>query len=133
MAYGKCGIVHWLNTLADNMRSSTDIGALRLSLKYFNIPGYNFKGSYIVCKNRVETTVSYDHGLESSIAEDAFFAIKATNLSFTFDWIRGEILEQSPFTFMDFLRQRRRWCQGLYLMAISSNLNADFTCIFFRY
>ena len=33
--------------------------------------------------------------------------------------------EQSPFTFMDFLRQRKRWHQGAYYIAFSKNLKRD--------
>ena len=30
----------------------------------------------------------------------------------TFDFIEGEMLEKSPFTFKDFFKQRKRWMQG---------------------
>lgn len=116
ITYGKDTIVHWLNTLADSMRVSVDLGALRFSLKTLHRPLFSFKGSFIVCKNCVEKLVSFDHGLEGSITEDAFFAVKSSNLGFTFDWIEGEMYEKSPFTFMDFLRQRKRWVYKLNFM-----------------
>ena len=116
-----------MNTIADNLRSANDLGQIRFSLKFLNRPTYNFKGSFVVCRNDVERVVSYDHGLEGSIAEDAYFAIKASNLGYTFDWVDGEVCERSPFTFMDLVRQRRRWAQGLHLMAVSTNLERDFT------
>ena len=90
-----------------------------------------FKGSFIVCKCGVEEAVSFDHGIEGSITEDSYFAVKAVNQGYTFDWIEGEMLEQSPFSFMDYIRQKRRWDQGSYHVAVSRNLNRDFTGFFY--
>jgi hypothetical protein len=115
------------------MRVTNDLGTLRFSLKYFHRTGMYFKGSYVVCKNGVENTVSFDHGLEGSITEDGYFAVKAANMGFTFDWIEGEMLEKSPFNFMDIVRQRRRWEQGMYLIAVSKNLKRDFAGMMYRY
>lgn len=55
--------------------------------------------------------MSYDHGLEGSIAEDCFFSMVAMKHGFTFDFIEGEMHEKSPFTMWDFLQQRKRWLQ----------------------
>lgn len=116
-----------LSTLADCVRVSQDLGTLRYSLKYLHRPVLFFKGSFIACKHGVEKLVSLDHGFEGSITEDSFFAVKAANEGFTFDWIEGEMEEKSPFSFMDFLRQRRRWQQGAYFVAVSKNLKRDIT------
>ena len=35
---------------------------------------------------------------------------------YTFDFIEGEMHEKSPFTFKDFIKQRKRWIQGFYLV-----------------
>ena len=125
-------MVNWMNTLTDSIRCSHDLGTLRATLKYLHRPIMNFKGSFFVCKNGVEQSVTFDHGFEGSIAEDSFFVIKASNKGFTFNWIEGELQEQSPFTFMDFLRQRRRWYQGAYYVAHSKNLERDFTGFCYR-
>ena len=85
-----------------------------------------FKGSFIVCKHSVERQVSFDHGIDGSITEDAYFAVKAANEGFTFDWIEGEMQEKSPFNIMDFLRQRKRWHQGNLLVGLTKNLKRDF-------
>ena len=50
-----------------------------------------------------EKTVSFDNGLNGSIAEDAYFAIKAMDMGFTFNFIEGEMREKSPFSFSDFI------------------------------
>lgn len=122
-----------MNTLSDNARLSHDLGSLRFTLKYLNKAIINFKGSFFVCQHGVEKSVSFDHGLEGSITEDTFFVVKACNKGYSFDWIDGEILEQSPFTFMDFLRQRKRWQQGAYYVAISKNLKRDLSGICYMY
>jgi len=64
--------------------------------------------------------VSFDNGRDSSVAEDTYFGIRAASLGYSFDFIQGEMQEQSPFTLMDFLQQRKRWLQGLLLVAHSS-------------
>ena len=132
ITYGKGEIVNWMNSLTDSMRVSQDLGPLRFAMKYLNKPLMNIKGSFFVCLHGVEKSITFDHGLEGSIAEDMFFVIKASNMGYSCDWIDGEMLEQSPFTFMDFLRQRRRWIQGGYLAAISKNLERDITGRFYQ-
>lgn len=63
--------------------------------------------------------MSFDNGPDGSVAEDCFFAMKAFSKGYTFDWIEGEMFEKSPFTVMDFLRQRKRWLQGILLVVHS--------------
>ena len=116
-----------MNTLSDSTRASHDFGSLHFSLKYLHKAIINFKGSFFVCQHRVEKSITFDHGLEGSITEDSYFVIKASNHGYSFDWIDGEMYEQSPFTFMDFLRQRKRWHQGSYYIAFSKNLKRDLT------
>ena len=55
--------------------------------------------------------MTFDNGPEGSKAEDAFFALVAMDKGLTFDFVEGEMLEKSPFTFSDFFRQRKRWMQ----------------------
>lgn len=127
ITYGKEEVVNWITTLADSMRSASDLGSLRFSLKTFHKPTYSFKGSFIVCQALTERTVSFDNGIKGSIAEDAYFVVRAVSLGYTFDWIEGEMLEKSPFTFWDFVKQRKRWVQGLYLLVHDSQLKTNFT------
>ena len=66
---------------------------------------------------KAERDVSYDNGLNGSIAEDAYFGMKASQQGYKFGFIDGELWEKSPFTLWDFLQQRKRWMQGIYLVA----------------
>ena len=63
-----------------------------------------------------ERKVSFDWGPEGSKAEDTFLGIVALDQGYTFDFIEGEMHEKSPFTFKDFIQQRKRWIQGFYLV-----------------
>ena len=83
------------------------------------------KGSYVVTKVEAEKKVSFDNGLNGSIAEDAYFAIKAMDMGFTFNFIEGEMREKSPFSFSDFIKQRKRWMQGIYLVAFDTKLSLN--------
>ncbi|KAI3380994.1 hypothetical protein SNEBB_010366 [Seison nebaliae] len=123
ITYANQNIVNWITTLADSFRVGTDLGTLRFNLKYYGRPLYLFKGSYVVTRFGCEKKVSFDNGRNGSIAEDAYFAMKATELGYKFDWIEGECWEKSPFNFQDFLRQRRRWLQGIYLVVHDRKLS----------
>lgn len=122
-----------MTTLGDSVRVASDLGQLRFSLKTFHKPLYSFKGSFIVCKVAVEKHISFDNGINGSIAEDAYFAVKAASLGYTFDWIEGEMWEKSPFSFLDFVKQRKRWVQGLYLLVKEPTLKMNFSKIGFAY
>jgi len=63
--------------------------------------------------------VSFDNGLDGSVAEDCYFAMSAYSRGYTFDFIEGEMYEKSPFTLLDFLQQRKRWLQGILLVVHS--------------
>lgn len=133
ISYGKQEIVSWLATFADTPRVSSDYGVLRFCLKTFNRPLFSFKGSFVVCKASVERLVSFENGIKGSIAEDSYFAIQAVNHGFTFDWIDGQMLEKSPFSFWDFIKQRKRWVQGLYLLVNDKNIKTNLTKLGFTY
>ena len=42
---------------------------------------------------------------------------------YTFDFISGEMWEKSPFSITDFLQQRKRWMQGIFLVVHSRKIN----------
>ena len=48
------------------------------------------------------------------------FALVAIERDYTIDFIEGDMLERSPFTLMDFIKQRQRWMQGLFMVAFVS-------------
>lgn len=66
-----------------------------------------------------ERAISFDNGIDGSVAEDCFFAMRAFSQGYSFDFIEGEMYEKSPFTLMDFLQQRKRWLQGILLVVHS--------------
>lgn len=68
---------------------------------------------------QAEREVSFDNGVDGSVAEDCFFAMRAFSQGFTFNFIEGEMYEKSPFTLLDFLQQRKRWLQGILLVVHS--------------
>lgn len=50
------------------------------------------------------------------MAEDCYFAMKAYEKGYKFNFIDGEMWEKSPFTVWDFIEQRKRWLQGVALV-----------------
>ena len=66
-----------------------------------------------------ERQVSFNNGLDGSVAEDCFFAMKAFTQGYTFNFVDGEMWEKSPFTLWDFVQQRKRWLQGILLVVHS--------------
>ena len=100
--------------MADAMRTGDDYCRFRLSY-VIGVCLVGMKGSFMLVPNEIEQTVGFDHGRHSSITEDAFFAFcNWDKLRFC----RGVLEEQSPFTFRDVIKQRRRWCSGLWLVII---------------
>ncbi|XP_025831923.1 beta-1,4-mannosyltransferase egh-like [Agrilus planipennis] len=43
-------------------------------------------------------------------------------MGYTFDFIEGEMWEKSPFSILDFTKQRKRWYQGVLLVVHSKEL-----------
>eukprot|EP00899_Mesostigma_viride_P000816 jgi/Mesvir1/10735/Mv13807-RA.2 len=108
-------IEHYVNTLADCVRVADDYGKFRLQYQAGEA-WIGMHGSYVVCSNAVEKAVGFDHGVQGSITEDAYFALMARARGVHFRWIDRFMYEQSPFSVMDFIRQRRRWFGGLVLV-----------------
>lgn len=122
ITYANENVVNWLTTLADSFRVSDDMGKLRLQFKLFHKPYFSWKGSYVVTQVHAEKDVSFDNGIDGSVAEDCFFAMRAFAKGYTFNFIEGEMYEKSPFTLLDFLQQRKRWLQGILLVVHSSTI-----------
>ncbi|XP_053678928.1 beta-1,4-mannosyltransferase egh [Anopheles nili] len=120
ITYANENVVNWLTTLADSFRVSDDMGKLRLQFKMFHKPFFSWKGSYVVTQVHAEKAVSFDNGIDGSVAEDCFFAMRAYAQGYSFNFIEGEMYEKSPFTLTDFLQQRKRWLQGILLVVRST-------------
>lgn len=119
--YGTMDADNWLTTLADSVRVGDDFGKFRLQYELHE-PLIGMHGSFVVCQNLVEQTVTFDHGMEGSITEDAYFALVAQVLGVKFSWIDSFMFEQSPFSVNDFMHQRCRWFAGLWLIVLSPNI-----------
>jgi beta-1,4-mannosyltransferase len=112
---------NYLTTLADSIRVSDDFGKFRLQYE-IGEPLIGMHGSFVVCQTAVEEDVSFDHGLAGSITEDAYFALAARGFGVKFSWIDAFMYEQSPFTVLDFIKQRARWFGGLWLVVLCRGL-----------
>uniref|UniRef100_A0A0A9Z343 Beta-1,4-mannosyltransferase egh n=1 Tax=Lygus hesperus TaxID=30085 RepID=A0A0A9Z343_LYGHE len=122
ITYANEEVVNWVTTLADSFRVADDMGKLRAQFLFFRKPILSWKGSYVVTQVKAEQEVSFDNGLDGSVAEDCFFAMKAFKEGYSFNFIEGEMWEKSPFTLMDFVQQRKRWLQGILLVVHSKVL-----------
>lgn len=106
-----------------------DMGKLRFTLSCFHRPLFGWKGSFVVTRASAERAVSFDHGMEGSIAEDCFFSMVAFRQGHSFDFIEGQMHEKSPFSYWDFLQQRKRWLQGIFLTVHSKHIPWRFKCL----
>ncbi|GAB0094502.1 Beta-1,4-mannosyltransferase egh [Sergentomyia squamirostris] len=122
ITYANENVVNWLTTLADSFRVSDDMGKLRFQFKFFHKPFFSWKGSYVVSQVAAERDVTFDNGIDGSVAEDCYFAMRAFSMGYTFNFIDGEMCEKSPFTLMDFIQQRKRWLQGILLVVHSKGV-----------
>lgn len=112
--YANEHVVNWLTTCMDAYRVADDLGKLKFQLKDLHRVILDWKGSFLMCQAGVENLVSFDHGPAGSITEDIFFGLKATTMGFSFGYIEGEVWEKSPFTLVDFMKQRKRWVEGCH-------------------
>jgi len=119
------GLQHYLNTMADSIRVADDYGKFRLQFEGFNMSYVGMKGSFIVIQNKIEKDVGFDYGFDSSITEDSFFALRAADMGYRFNYIGAKMYERSPFSLWDFIKQRRRWFGGLWIVSKSKQLTRE--------
>ncbi|KAL3267009.1 hypothetical protein HHI36_011157 [Cryptolaemus montrouzieri] len=48
--------------------------------------------------------------------------MRAYEKGYSFNFIEGEMWEKSPFTLWDFIQQRKRWLQGIFLVVHSKQI-----------
>jgi egghead protein (zeste-white 4 protein) len=115
--YSGHGYKPWNGTCAaDALRTGDDV--IRFKAQYkLGYPIFGSHGSFLLVSGCIEQTIGWDLGAGGSITEDAAFALTAWVAGFRFSWIDGQIIEQSPYTFTDFVKQRRRWFNGLWIVA----------------
>lgn len=103
---------HPFLTLADNVRTGDDFARFHFQHR-LGITIFGLHGSYIVVRNDIESAIGFDFGPVGSITEDAFWALKAMEHGNRCRWVEGYLEEQSTQSVSDFVKQRRRWFQGL--------------------
>merc|ERR1711957_121570 len=108
-----------MGTCADCIRVTDDYTKFRVTFS-MGTALVGMHGSFVVNRASLERRVTYDYGTEGSFTEDAYFAFGALKEGFKFAFIDGYMEEKSPFGFMDFIKQRRRWMNGLTLLSKSS-------------
>jgi egghead protein (zeste-white 4 protein) len=108
---------HPFLTLADNVRTGDDFARFHFQHR-IGVTIFGLHGSYIVVKNSVEKQIGFDFGPKGSITEDAFWAMVAMQKGYRCRWVDGYLEEQSTQSVSDFVRQRRRWFQGLVKVAL---------------
>ncbi|MCB1000876.1 MAG: glycosyltransferase family 2 protein [Acidimicrobiales bacterium] len=104
-------------TLADMLRTGDDIGRFRFQYRLGKAP-MGMHGSYIVIRTDVEQRIGLDVGADGSLTEDAWFAMAAQASGVEFTWVNGYVVEQAPERVVDFVKQRRRWWNGLFRVAL---------------
>jgi beta-1,4-mannosyltransferase len=113
---------HPFLTLADTVRTGDDFARFYFQHRLgFTIFGLH--GSFIVVRNDVEkATGGFDFGPHGDITEDAFWAVNAMENGFRSAWVEGYLEEQSCMSLFDFVRQRRRWFQGLIKVSLHASV-----------
>jgi egghead protein (zeste-white 4 protein) len=109
---------HPFLTLADNVRTGDDLARFYFQHR-LGITIFGLHGSFIVIRNDIEkATGGFDFGPNGDITEDSFWAVKAMENGRRSAWVDGYLEEQSCMSILDFLRQRRRWFQGLVKVSL---------------
>lgn len=109
--------MHPFLTLADNVRTGDDFARFHFQSRLHRTV-FGMHGSYIVVRHDVEKSSGFDFGPVGSITEDAFWALVCMEGGRRCRWVDGYLEEQSTRSIGDFVRQRRRWFQGLAKVAL---------------
>ncbi len=112
---------HPILTLADNARTGDDFARFHFQHS-LGVTICGLHGSYIVARNDVGKSIGFDFGPQRSITEDAFGALVAMERGYRCRRVDGYLEEQSTQSAGDFVRQRRRWYQGLVKVYIYASV-----------
>lgn len=100
----------WIFGVADALRVGDDLGRFNLQGNAIHRPVFGIHGSFLMLSGDAENQVLWDY---KSLVEDFEFSQAAWKKGFSLGRIHGIVREQSPETFRDFLKQRRRWFMGI--------------------
>jgi beta-1,4-mannosyltransferase len=119
---------HPFLTMADNVRTGDDFGRFHFQHRTGRTL-FGLHGSFIVCRNDLAREIGFDFGPEGSITEDAFWALVAMENGHRARWVEGYLEEQSTQSVGDFLRQRRRWFQGLWKVSLHAPVHIRYRAV----
>lgn len=109
---------HPILTLADMVRTGDDFARFHFQHK-LGITLFGLHGSFIVARTDViKESGGFDFGPQGDITEDAFWAMTLMEQGNRCRWVDGYLEEQSTQSVKDFVKQRRRWYQGLVKVAL---------------
>jgi egghead protein (zeste-white 4 protein) len=103
-------------SMADSIRVGDDLGRFHLQYRLHQIL-FGMHGSFLLVRSSVERQVGFDFPPEACTTEDTTFALLQMGAGNRFRWVEGTVIEQSPASFNDFIRQRRRWFTGMWWAA----------------
>jgi cellulose synthase/poly-beta-1,6-N-acetylglucosamine synthase-like glycosyltransferase len=110
-----------LTWLADSARPAEDVARFS-AFTGSGTPRAGLHGELLLIRASIEATIGWDFG-PRSIVEDAQFAlIFSARYKGRSAWFGGRSYGASPASFRDFLRQRERWCWGLWSLVFNRSL-----------
>ena len=112
-------------SLADSIRVGDDLGRFHLQYRLHRIL-FGMHGSFLLVRASVERQVGFDFPPEACTTEDTTWALHQMAAGNRFRWVEGTVVEQSPRTLGDFVRQRRRWFTGMWWSAQRTPVPARF-------
>lgn len=112
-----------LLTLADSVRVADDMGRFHLQYR-LNRVLFGLHGSFVLVRNDVERKVGWDFEPAACTTEDTMWGLRQMEAGTRFSWVDGCVVEQSPQTPLDFMKQRRRWFVGMWWSARHAEVKA---------
>lgn len=99
-------------SLVDCVRVGDDVGRFRFQYDTFSSAFFGMHGSYILIPSHVLNRLTWDMS-SGSITEDAELAMRAMQSGVKFCHVEGFVIEQSPQSIRDLIKQRKRWFFGI--------------------
>lgn len=110
-----------LLTMADSVRVADDMGRFHLQYRLHRVL-FGLHGSFVLVRRDVEARVGWDFEPAACTTEDTMWGLRQMDAGTRFAWVDGCVVEQSPRTPTDFLKQRRRWFVGMWWSALHADV-----------